>query len=484
MSTIAPSAPVAQNELGRILQIQRASYLAEGTPSAAVRRDRIQRMLLAVLENADELASILGEEYGHRPAALTKALDILPLLQLAQETLGGLEEWMKPDVVTGGYVQKKPLGVVGVIGPWNFPLELALHPAMDALAAGNRVMIKFTDFHPRTGEALARSIATRLDESEVAVVVGDLDTAQAFSELAFDHIVFTGSPRVGAIVAEIAGRNLVPTTLELGGKNPVIVSRDADFALAAHRVATTRLANGGQICLCPDYVFVPRERLDEFANALVTEFGAALPSNSSDGGTVSIVNDRNFDRVCGLIDDAVAKGARKLVADAADVPVKESRLIPPTVLLDVPESATVSSEEIFGPVISVYAYDDLDEVVEYINDRPSPLGSYWFGPEGSELDRFLDRTTSGGVTVNDGIAHVFLGGAPFGGVGNSGTGAYHGKPGFDRLSHHRTVAVSSEEQGLTDGLVGPGLESAEFIGFVDGGIQQGIAALRGQVDSA
>lgn len=488
MSIIAPTAPttgVDRTELERILGVQRAAHLAEGSPSAEVRRDRINRLLLALLENADELAASLDAEYGHRPTGLTKALDILPSLQFSQETLEGIEEWMQPDKVPGGYIQKKPLGVVGVIGAWNFPFELTLHPAIDALAAGNRVMVKFPDFHPKTGELLAKVIASRLDESEIAIVVGDLDTAQEFSQLAFDHIVFTGSPRIGSIVAEIAGRNLIPTTLELGGKNPVVVSRDADLALAAHRIAGTRMLNGGQICLCPDYVFVPRERVEEFTAALLQEIATAFPDYMSGDGVVSIVNDRNFDRVCGLIDDAVVHGARRLTPDGADqAPSAEKRLIPPTILLDVPESAAISREEIFGPVLPIYVYDDLDEVIRYINDRPSPLGAYWYGPEGAELDRFLDRTTSGGVTVNDGISHAFLGGAPFGGVGNSGTGAYHGKSGFDRLTHQRTVMIAPAEQGISDGLIGPGLESPQFAEFVNGAIQQGIDALRAQLDKA
>ncbi|MFD7011737.1 aldehyde dehydrogenase family protein [Rhodococcus jostii] len=483
MTTVTPSAPATRTELQRILEVQRTAHLAEGSPSAAVRRDRIQRLLLAILESADELAATLDEEYGRRPGNLTKVLDILGAVQLTQdETLANLEEWMAPEPKSGGYIQKKPLGVVGVIGPWNFPVELAIHPAIDALAAGNRVMIKFTDFFPRTGEALARAVAARLDESEVAVVVGDLETAQAFSELHFDHIVFTGSPKVGAIVAEVAGRNLIPTTLELGGKNPVIVSREADLALTAHRVATARMFNSGQVCLCPDYVFVPRDRVEEFTTAVLAEFDMLFPDYFSGAGAVSIVSDGNFDRVCGLIDDAVAKGAQRLMANGAGTPTKERRLIPPTVLLDVPDTAAIASEEIFGPVLAVYPYDDLDEVIRYINDRPVPLAAYWFGSEGSDLERFLDRTSSGGVTVNDLMAHCFLGASPFGGVGNSGSGAYHGKSGFDRLSHHRTIAVASEPQGFTDSMVGPGLESAEFAEFVDGAIQQGVAALRADVE--
>ncbi len=232
----------------------------------------------------------------------------------AQELRANLAEWMKPVAVTGGFVQQKPLGVVGVVGAWNFPLSLTLTPALDALAAGNRVILKFPDPQVRTGIVLAKAVATRLTEDEVAVVLGDIETARQFSDLALDHIVFTGSPAIGKVVAAAAARNLVPVTLELGGKNPAVVARDADLALAAHRIAGTRILNGGQICLCADYVLVPSELRDEFVAKLVGEFRALFPAYLGNPGVVSIVNDRNYDRITGLLDDAVAKGAPKLQA--------------------------------------------------------------------------------------------------------------------------------------------------------------------------
>jgi coniferyl-aldehyde dehydrogenase len=304
-----------------------------------------------MLEHADELAEALGRSYGQRPEGLTKAFDIMPLVALADELREGVAEWMEPTPVPGGFIQKKPLGVVGVNGAWNFPYSIAINPALDALAAGNRVMIKVSDVHPEAGRLLAEAIATRLDESEVAVIVGDLRTAEEFSSLPFDHIVFTGSPRVGRIIGSVAGGNLVPTTLELGGKNPVVVARDADLALAAHRIAGTRMLNAGQICLCPDYVFVPREHIDDFVPRLATELDALFPDLLTDPGAVSIVNDANYDRVLGLIDDARGRGARVVTVGSSPEPSRAKRMIPATLLLDVPPAAAISQQEIFGPVL-------------------------------------------------------------------------------------------------------------------------------------
>lgn len=477
--------PVSREELQRILAVQRVAFLKEGSPTAEVRRNRIDRLSLAILEYADELAEALNLDYGQRPAALTKSFDVLSWVPDAEDLRENLEEWMKPVQLSGGFIQQKPLGVIGVIGAWNFPLDLTIQPALAALAAGNRVFIKFPDFHVRTGKVLAEAVSRYFGEDEVAVVTGDLQTAQAFSDLEFDKIIFTGSPAIGKVVATAAARNLVPVILELGGKNPVVVARDADLDLAARRVAATRVLNGGQICLCPDYVFVPREHADEFIKKVSDAFMALYPDYLNNPGVVSIVNDRNYDRVVGLIDDAVAKGARKIEVanpDEADaLPSRAGRRIAPTLLLDVPESAKISSEEVFGPVLSVYRYDDIHEVIEYVNTRPSPLAAYWYGGDSDEFRLFLDHTTSGGVTRNDGLIHAFLQGAGFGGVGNSGTGAYHGKAGFDEFTHRRTVAVADESKGVSDGLIGRILVSDELVGAVDMGVSASIANIKARL---
>jgi coniferyl-aldehyde dehydrogenase len=383
------------------------------------------------------------------------------------------------------FIQQKPLGVVGVIGAWNFPLILTIQPALAALAAGNRVMIKFPELEVRTGQVVAEAVAKYFSEDELVVIVGDLETAQAFSALQLDHIIFTGSPAIGKVVAAAAGQNLVPVTLELGGKNPVVVARDADLDLAAQRIAGTRMMNSGQICLCPDYVFVAREQGEEFIAKLRNELTTLFPDYLDNPGAVSIVNDRNYDRIIGLIDDATAKGATKIQvvneAEAAALPSREKRLIPPTILLNVPAEATISEEEIFGPVLPVYLYDDIQEVINYVSTRPSPLGTYWYGQDSREFQHYLHFTTSGGVTRNDGVVHAFRKGTPFGGVGNSGTGAYHGKSGFDQFTHRRPVVSSELPASISAGMVGAGLESDEVKAGIDQAIAGAIAEVRARI---
>nr|WP_246371920.1 aldehyde dehydrogenase family protein [Gordonia humi] len=434
-----------------VLDAQRAAQQAEGIPSADVRLDRIDRFMAAVLEAAEEISESLDADFGNRPRAINLSTDLAAGIGAVSTVRASIVDWMAARTVPGSeqtgvpaFVQTRPKGVVGVIGPWNFPVSLVVHPTIDALAAGNRVMIKFSDVPERTAEVFARAVGTRMSRDEVAVIRGGLDTARTFSDLPLDHIIFTGSPAVGAQVAEAAGRNLVPVTLELGGKNPVVVSADADLARAAGQIADFRLTNGGQICLCPDYLFVPRAKVDEFVDAYRAAVSAMYPTYLDNPAVVSIVNDRNYDRVTGLIDDAVAKGARAVTVAPPDeqprLPDRASRRIAPTVLLDVTPEMTIATEEIFGPVVVVYPYDDLDETIDYINAAPSPLAAYWFGPDDAEYRRYLDRVTSGGVTRNAIGSHWAVDGAPSGGIGRSGMGAYTGYTGFLTFSHQRTVA--------------------------------------------
>ncbi|MFC8427963.1 aldehyde dehydrogenase family protein [Streptomyces sp. NPDC057253] len=473
-------AHVSREELDRLVELQRAAFHREGPPSAEVRRGRIDRLVLAVLDAADELTAALTEDFGRRPVALTKAGEVLGLLGESQVLREGLEEWMKPVPVEGpvpAFVQQQPLGVVGIVTAWNLPVGLAVRPALDALAAGNRVIIKFTDVHVRTGEVFARAVSKYLGEDEVTVVCGDLKTAQEFSDLPLDHILFTGSPQVGRLVGQAAAANLVPVTLELGGKNPAVVARDADLDLAAERIAGSRMSNGGQVCLCPDYVFVPREHLDDFTERLRAALVRLFPTYTDHPAAVSLVNDRNFDRVLGLVRDAEAHGARKITS-VNEEPSRELRLIPPTLLLNVPEEAEISREEIFGPVLVIYAYADPAEPVAYINARSAPLAAYWYGEDSEDFRRFLDGTTSGGVTRNDGLLHAALSNAPFGGVGGSGSGAYGGRTGFDTFTHRRTVAAQPGPQGVTATLVGAPALAPEVEAGLDQAIKVSAAEIR------
>ncbi len=429
-----------------LLKAQKADFLQAGTPSVELRRNRIDRLTLLLTENTDLFSEALNADFGNRPHTINLMSEVAGILPDLGVTRRSLAKWVQPDRLrsttfmgTPTVIEKKPLGVVGVIGPWNFPISLVAQPAASALAAGNRVMIKFSEVTSRTAEVFAEKVAEYFDPTEMTVVTGGVEVGSAFCALPFDHLFFTGSPGVGAIVATAAGKNLVPVTLELGGKNPAVISRHADTATTARRVMAGRLANGGQVCLCPDYAFVPRDQIDIFVEAAIDQ--ARLSATADSGaGLVSIVNEKNFDRVTALIDDARAKGAH--VSDTGTGHDRVKRRIAPTILQNVTTAMTIADEEVFGPVLTVLPYDSLDEVVDYIAARPSPLAAYWYGPNGSELDSFLDRTLSGGVSVNDFALHCAMGSAPFGGVGRSGSGAYHGKTGFDTFTHHRAVTIS------------------------------------------
>ncbi|MET8425039.1 aldehyde dehydrogenase family protein [Nocardia sp. NPDC004860] len=464
--TTEPIVDVAPQELRRLLDAQRAAQALDPIPDAATRRDRIDRFVAAVLEHSAELAEALHADFGSRPVTTSMEVDILGGLEGIANTREHLEEWMAPTEVPaamGGFipatVQNRPKGVVGVIGPWNFPVVLVFVPAVEALAAGNRVMIKFSDMAPRTGAVFARAVASRMSPEEVVVVNGGLATATAFSDLRFDHIFFTGSPKVGRLVAVAAGRNLVPVTLELGGKNPAIVAPDADVAEAATRVAAARLFNNGQVCLSPDYAFVPASKQDAFVEAYRKAVLTYFPTFLDNPDVVSMVDDANYARVAGLVADAKSKGAVEVVivpeAEQDRLPAAGSRRLPPTLLLDTPADAEINTEEIFGPVLVLHTYSDVDEAIAFVAAGEHPLSAYWYGGDTDDFQRFLLNTTSGGVSRNDfGLAYGNHA-VPFGGVGMSGSGAYHGKAGFDTFSHQRPIAHHDLPTGLAGALVPP-----------------------------
>ena len=338
-------------------------------------------------------------------------------------------------------IRHQPKGVVGVISPWNFPVNLTFAPLAGVLAAGNRAMIKPSETTPATSELLKQMFASAFDESEIAVVTGGPEVGQAFSALAFDHMIFTGATSIGRHVMRAAAENLVPVTLELGGKSPVVVGRSADMAVAAARIMNGKTLNAGQICLAPDYVLAPADRVGDFVAEAKASVGRMFPSIRESPDYTAVVSDRHYARLMGYLDDARAKGAElvEINPGAEDLRQQPHRRIAPTLILNPTDDMKVMQEEIFGPLLPVKAYRDVQEAMDYINAHDRPLGLYYFGSDDAERDRVLNGTTSGGVTVNDVVMHVAQEELPFGGIGPAGMGAYHGHDGFREFSHRKSI---------------------------------------------
>ncbi|MCV7084566.1 aldehyde dehydrogenase family protein [Mycolicibacter hiberniae] len=448
-----------------MLEKQRRSFADDGPPSAAVRRNRIDRLMAMVLDNVDAFTEAMAHDFGTRSREASLATELIGIIPVVEHTRSHVRQWMRPRSLLRparlaglrAQVQPTPLGVVGIIGPWNFPLQLVVVPAAAAFAAGNRVMIKMSEITWRTAELMQRLAPDYFDEAELAVVTGGPEVAGAFAGLPFDHVFFTGSPPVGSLVQRAAAQNLVPVTLELGGKNPVVVGPGADIRRSAKRIAAGRMVNGGQACVCPDHVLVPEGEVDAFVDAARQALQAMFPTILANDDYCSCVNDANFDRVLGLIEDARRRGAEvETVAPAGEaLPDRISRKIAPTIVRGVEPTMRICEEEIFGPVLVVQGYTSLDEAIETINGRPAPLVAYWFGPDDKNFRDFVRRSRSGGVARNDFAAHMIPPGAPFGGVGRSGMGAYHGKVGFDAFSHYRTVVGSDLPFSITGSAAPP-----------------------------
>ncbi|MBB1021497.1 aldehyde dehydrogenase family protein [Dietzia sp. E1] len=460
------STPTARDlTLAQILERQRLAFLADPQPGAGVRRDRIQRLKQLVLDNAAELTEAMREDYGSRPETFSTLTDIASSIPDLDHQRAHVRKWMRPTRVSRaleavGFTQQvrhDPKGVVGIIGPWNFPLYLTIVPAGSALGAGNRVMMRPSSVTARTTEVLCRRAPEYFAVDELAVAGPEHGRGSDFSALAFDHLFFTGSPAVGKSVAADAARNLTPVTLELGGKNPVLVDTSADIDRAARSIASARLVNGGQVCMCPDYVFVPRDRLDTFCDTVLDQWRTSLPAIVGNPEYTAIVNDSNYERIVGLVDDAVAKGARRRdAAPAAErLPDPLTRKIAPTLLTGVTPDMEIDSDEVFGPVLTVFGYDTLDDAIRYVTDRPSPLVLYWYGEKNERFEVVADRTRSGSIYGNDFGIGMASSAIPFGGVGNSGMGGYHGHYGFRTFTHERAVALHSFDADVSQLMVPP-----------------------------
>jgi len=434
---------IVVERLPSIFERQRVAFSANPRPSA---EDRLQCLeaLRDLLHNQQQaLIDAISQDFGHRSMDETRLAEIMPSLHGIRHAQRHLRRWMKPSRRSVGLafqpasarVVYQPLGVVGIIVPWNYPLYLAIGPLIGALAAGNRVMLKMSESTPATGQLLKSLLAQIFAEDQVAVVLGEADVGIAFSRLPFDHLLFTGSTSVGRQVMRAAAENLTPVTLELGGKSPAIVSNDVPLADAAERIAFGKTLNAGQTCVAPDYVLVPRQRLDQFVEAYRMAVRRFYPQLTDNPDYTSIINQRQHSRLSGYLDDAQAKGARLLPLFEQG----QGRRMPHIVLLDVNDGMQVMQDEIFGPLLPVVPYDGLDEALAYVNARPRPLALYYFGYDKAEQRRVLQQTHSGGVCLNDTLLHVAQDDLPFGGVGPSGMGHYHGHEGFLTFSKAKGV---------------------------------------------
>jgi len=432
--------------LQTILNMQKSAYLKAPAPTITQRKEKLNRLKTGLIAHQDKLIEALQQDYGQRPANDTMLADILPCVMNINYTLKKLKKWMKPQRRSAGLllspatirVEYQPLGVVGIVVPWNFPIMLSIGPLITAIAAGNRAMIKFSEFTPNTNAALIVMLNEVFEENEVACVEGEADIAAQFTALPFDHLIFTGSTAVGRHVMRAAADNLTPVTLELGGKSPVIVAPDIDMATAVERLVFGKCLNAGQICVAPDYVFCPNDKVDDFIKEYQRQFQLMYGNDSTRPDYANIINQAQHERLLSWLDDAQQKGATIVTSNNQPID-RASRNMATQLVTNVSDDMLIMQQEIFGPILPILGFDDLDEVIDYINQRPRPLALYIMSLNKQTQTKILRHTHSGGVCINDAIFHVAAEDAPFGGIGASGMGHYHGKEGFLTFSKAKTV---------------------------------------------
>ena len=443
-------------EMKKVLDLQKQLHIQEGPPSVQLRKDRLDRCVSMVKKYQNPIILALQEDFGNRDPVMSVATEILSAIGPLEHAKKNLSRWMKPEkrraeiaplgpllslMGARARIEYQPMGTVGCISPWNFPVNLVLAPMGGILAAGNRVMVKPSEITPSTSAVMKSMFEEYFDQVEIAVFTGDAEVGAAFSSLPFDHMLFTGGTAIAKHVMKAASENLVPITLELGGKSPVIIGKDSDVGRAAIRVMQGKTMNAGQICLAPDYALVPKEKVSEFVEKSVNAVSAMYPSLKDNDDYTSIINEKHFDRIQDYLEDAKDKGAEivEINPSEEDFSQQPHYKIPPTLVLNPTEDMKLMQEEIFGPVLPIKSYEKIEDTVDYINTKNRPLGLYYFGDNKKEQDYVLKHTTSGGVTVNDVISHVTQENLPFGGVGPSGMGSYHGYDGFKEFSHAKSI---------------------------------------------
>ncbi|AVH15111.1 coniferyl aldehyde dehydrogenase [Acinetobacter indicus] len=430
-----------------ILALQKYAYQRYPLPTAKERIDRLARLKRVLVKYQDQFAEAINEDYGNRSMGETKIGELLTCLEHIKYYSKNLSDWMKPSKRHVGiihqpakaWVQYQPLGVVGIIAPWNYPLLLSVGPLICALAAGNHAMIKISSASMHFGRVLENAIAEAFPQELVAVITGGGAISDTFSHLAFDKMIFTGSTNVGKTVMAAAAENLVPVILELGGKSPVLVHPSSDMADVAERIAVGKLWNAGQTCVAPDYMFLPKGKTAEFLNHYEQYIKQMYPSLRDNQDYTSIINDKQYNRLQGYLDNAREQGAQLIEINPQNELLDDVRKVAPTVLTGVTTEMRIMKEEIFGPLLPIMEYEQIDDVIEFINSRPRPLALYYFDFDQARADYVAQRTHSGHFGQNMVLTHVAQDDLPFGGVGASGMGKYHGPEGFFSLSHERSV---------------------------------------------
>ena len=437
-------------DMRQTLDAQRAAFMAELPVSIAARKDRLKRAIALLVENGERFATALSEDFGHRSREQTLLTDITASVRPLKHALKHAEQWSRPEkrkldfplglLGAKAFVEYQPKGVVGVIAPWNFPVNLTFAPLAGIFAAGNRAMVKSSEYTPGCAALLEELAPRYFAREELAFFSGGPEAGEAFAKLPFDHLIFTGATAVGRHILRAAADNLTPVTLELGGKSPTIIGREADLDRAAERIALGKMLNAGQICLAPDYLLVPDDKEEAMVSAITKAASALYSSLLANDDYTAVVNARHVTRLKGYIEDARSKGATVVEVNPSgeDFAASNSQKMPLTILRHVTDDMMAMQEEIFGPVLPVKTYSRVEEAIDYVNARDRPLGLYYFGDE-AQSRRVLDRTISGGVTVNDVLFHVSMEDLPFGGVGPSGMGSYHGADGFKTFSHAKSV---------------------------------------------
>ncbi len=442
---------VTKDQMLAALQAQRAAFTTELPVSAAVRKDRLKRAIAMMVDHGEAFCKALSEDFGHRSTDQSMMTDIVASIHTLKYSIKQLDRWMKPErrkptfplglLGAKAAVEYQPKGVVGIISPWNFPVQLTMGPMAGAFAAGNRVMVKSSEYTP-TVAALFETVGPQYFAADEALFYsGGPDVGQAFAGLPFDHLIFTGATGIGKHILHAAADNLTPVTLELGGKSPTIIGRSANVETATQRIALGKMLNAGQICLAPDYLMVPKEKEADVVAGMTKAVSVMYPTLLENPDYTSVINARHRDRLTSYLEDAKAKGADIVEINPAneDFSASNRNKMPLYLVRNPTDDMKVMQEEIFGPVLPIKTYDRIEETIAYVNAHDRPLGLYYFGQDASEQRQVLDKTISGGATVNDVIFHVSMEDLPFGGVGPSGMGSYHGYDGFKTFSHAKSI---------------------------------------------